>query len=71
MRGQTVFQNVGWVEFYETHQFRRFMVGLAELDPPYKIPLGSRDFKHYRGYTLSADSSRPVSSPMKTPRTAT
>ena len=40
--GLTGFQNVGWVEFYETHQFPRFMVGLAVLDPPYDV----RGLKH-------------------------
>ena len=32
--------NVGWVEFCETHQSPcgGFMVGLAELDPPYNRP---------------------------------
>ena len=35
--GQSVFPGVGCVEFYETHQLPRFVVGLAELDPPYKL----------------------------------
>jgi hypothetical protein len=41
-QGRSVFQFVGWVEFYETHQFPRIMVGLAVLDPPYM----SRGLKH-------------------------
>src|SRR5262249_4763608 len=44
--GETNYQ-LGWVEFYETHQLRRFMVGLAELDPPYQFAfiIGDRRFR--------------------------
>ena len=37
LQSSASFENVGWVEFYETHQFPMFMVGLAELDPPYNF----------------------------------
>src|SRR4051812_45881040 len=58
---------------------RNYQVGAGRVlrDPPVNaIHGGSRGARptlqnYYRGYTLSADSSRPVSSPMKTPRTAT